>query len=256
MTGKRILVTRPAAQAGPLCELISERGGIAVEYPLFEIHRIEPDSHLLDIMSRLKTYTSLVFVSRNAVEYGLALFHDRIEPWQQIFAVGKSTARALQDAGLENVCYPTRGADSETLLQMPELSSERVGGSRLLIVRGVGGREVLAQTLRDRGAEVGYAEVYERRQPCYDQSHEHELWREKTADIVILTSNEAVDNLLARVPAAYHERLRDMQTVVMSKRIADYLGERGFHRTPAIVQQPDDEGIVMMCEIISGIQTP
>lgn len=229
--------------------MIRDRGGIALEYPLIEIVPPRSSQTLNAIAERLERFPVLIFISRNAVQYGLPWFGEHIDPTRQrLFAVGRSTAQALQQAGFDAVRYPGGGADSETLLQLPELSAGRIDGAGILIVRGLGGRELLAQTLRERGATITYAEVYERVQPCYDLAHETEFWRRHNPDIVILTSCEAANNLLQRVPDEFQDKLRNADTVVMSRRIADYLVELGFRQPAAIIRQSDDEGIIEMCE--------
>jgi uroporphyrinogen-III synthase len=83
----------------------------------------------------------------------------------QVFAVGPGTARALQAHGLDSIITPD-GQDSEALLALPQLAD--VAGKRVVIVRGVGGRALLADTLRARGAQVDFMECYRRMRPRAD----------------------------------------------------------------------------------------
>jgi uroporphyrinogen-III synthase len=98
-----------------------------------------------------------VFVSRNAVECGLDAVRGT---GARLAAVGPATAAAIEAAGGRVAIRPAGGSDSEHLLAAPAL--EDVAGSTIVIVRGNGGRELLADTLRARGAAVHYLPVYRR----------------------------------------------------------------------------------------------
>jgi uroporphyrinogen-III synthase len=78
-----------------------------------------------------------------------------------IAAVGPVTRKAIETAGTAVDVSPDAGFDSEHLLEHVELKD--VGGKNVIIVRGQSGRELLAETLGERGANVDYLCVYERR---------------------------------------------------------------------------------------------
>ncbi|MDX1518602.1 MAG: uroporphyrinogen-III synthase [Gammaproteobacteria bacterium] len=253
LKGLRILVTRPADLAGELCKMIEQRGGVPIEYPLFEIRPVIADEKLQAITSDPGKYQAMIFVSRNAVRYGLPHFGDRLrDEHPGLFAVGQSTAEALKQAGFTRVFFPAGGAGSEPLLELPELNRVLDSHARILIVRGQSGREFLARELIDRGATVDYAEVYERESPCYDKQYETGFWEENSPDIIILTSRDAVDKLLQRIPAEYRHKALEARSVVMSERVAGYVTEQGFRHEPAIIDRPDDHGIVGKCVDIAG----
>ena len=80
----------------------------------------------------------------------------------QWFSVGAATAQILADHGLD-VSYPAAGDDSEALLELPQLREAIARpDARVLIMRGEGGRELLAERLREQGASVDYLELYRR----------------------------------------------------------------------------------------------
>ena len=252
LEGVSILVTRPAHQADDLCSMIRQRGGKPVEYPLFEIKAVKDTGRLQEIAREMDQFNLLVFVSRNAVQYGLAHFKDCIDPQlQTLLAVGKSTAAELVKAGFTSTRFPKNDTDSEGLLALPELQNDQITGRRVLIVRGVGGRELLTQILTERGAQVEYAEVYERVRPCYDAGYEQRFWQQHTPDIVLLTSCEAVENLLQKVPAEFICKVMDANTVVMSNRVANFVRDKGFRLEPAVVDETDDQGLIYQCEEIA-----
>ena len=73
LQGRRILVTRPAAQAGRLAELISAQGGEPVLFPLLEIGPAVDPLPLQQAIARLDKYALAVFISPNAVDYSVPL---------------------------------------------------------------------------------------------------------------------------------------------------------------------------------------
>src|SRR5690606_23076345 len=100
-----------------------------------------------------------IFASIAAVEHGLPRVRSRIGE-TRIAAIGAATANALRTAGVRVDAVPDR-EESEGLLELPAFHD--MTGATVWIVRGRGGRGLLAETLRARGADVAFVEVYERR---------------------------------------------------------------------------------------------
>ena len=67
---------------------------------------------------------------------------------------------------------------------------------KVLIVRGVGGRDVLAETLKARGAQVTFAECYQRINPQTNCNLLAQLWADKKLHGIVVTSSEAMRHLL------------------------------------------------------------
>ena len=241
LTGLTILVTRPAHQAEPLCRLIEAAGGIPLRLPAITIHDNSDDPAFQRRLSHLSDYQIAIFISPNAVSFGL----DAIErsggmvDSLLLATVGKGSARALQRRlGRTPDLVPQGSFDSEALLQLDPL--QHINGKRILIIRGVGGREHLAETLRQRKAQVDYAEVYRRESPAPTDDSE---WLDKT-DIITLTSSEAARNLVTMTPAAAHESLFARPLVVVSERCAEQARQLGFQQTIRITPQASDEAMV------------
>ena len=79
LKGISILVTRPAGQATDLCSMIRQRGGAAIEYPLFDIRPVTDNTRILEIAGSLHQFNVVIFVSRNAVQFGLPFFRDPLQ---------------------------------------------------------------------------------------------------------------------------------------------------------------------------------
>ncbi len=239
LAGRGVLVTRPAAQAEGFCRLVAAAGGSPVRFPTIEIR---PSADPAMAAARLaEPWDVIVFISRNAVEGALDLAGAalRASP-AQLAAVGRATAAAMRAAGIAPSLVPAAGFDSEALLALPALDA--VAGRRVLIVRGEGGRALLATTLAERGADVAYAEVYRRVAPSLDAARELPAWRE-TLGFITATSDEVLYNLLALVPETARPWLKGLPLAVLSARGADTARKLGFAQV-AVARQPGDEGLL------------
>jgi len=233
--GVKILVTRPLAQAAGLSRDIQDLGGIPVSLPLLEIQPAKPDRQGVLSLGQLETGDLLIFVSANAVEFGVTyLPATRV----QIGAIGQATAERLGAAGIPVDMVPER-FDSEGFLAIP--SVQDLHGKRVVIVRGVGGRETLGEALRARGGLVQYLEVYHRCCPHWDAQA---VRLALDADVITVTSGEALENLaqLARLPGA--EDVWRKPLVVYHMRIAGRARELGFTLKPVITAKPSDAAML------------
>lgn len=249
LQGLKVLVTRPAGSAEPLCDAIQRAGGEAFAFPVLEIQPAPDDSRARGLLADFDKFDWAIFVSRNAVDAALRLRGDLFNNGPRLAAIGKATARALAGHAAGEVVFPAGGSTSEDLLAMEEL--REMDGKRVLIVRGTGGREHLAAALRERGARVEYAEVYRRTRPEVDIGDLLASWSRRKFDLILLTSGEAMDNLLAML--GEHAGLA-LQTAVLviSGRLAELARERGFQQTPFITREAGDAAIL---ETLNEIRT-
>jgi uroporphyrinogen-III synthase len=243
LSGQGILVTRPADQAAPLCELIEEAGGRAIRFPLIEIEPVLDAPESIQQLLDLAGDDWLIFVSANAVKFALELVPAGAQSMAgpRIGAVGQATAEALEAAGLQVDLVPKPQFNSEALLAMPELAD--VEGRKVVIVRGEGGRELIAETLRSRGAKVTYAEVYRRTMPKQEIAEVVELWRSGGVQAVTLTSGEMLQHLVALLGEANRELLTSTPVVVVSERIAQVANDIGCRRV-VTAQGPNDQAVL------------
>ncbi len=241
---RTILVTRPAHQASALIEQIEAAGGRALPFPTIEILPPLNPQPADRIFQQLSTYDIAIFISANAARIGVERIRQQGEIPQrlQIAAVGKATAAALQQLGVEVAILPQQRFDSEGLLATPALQA--VAGKQILIVRGEGGRELLAETLRSRGASVTYAEAYRRALPQTDPAPLLQAWADTEIDAAVITSNQSLDNLITLVGEAGYPYLLETPLVVISQRTAEVAVERGFHHPPLLTSTPSDPAIL------------
>jgi uroporphyrinogen-III synthase len=213
-----VLVTRPEEQAQQLCNLISQAGGQAIAFPAIEIVPIP----IVDM--KIVGQDIIIFVSRNAVAYFADKIRDSVSESVLLVSVGAGSAESMRAHDLRVDIQPEQSIGSEGLLMMPEFAD--MTGKKVLIVRGKGGRELLADTLVQRGAEVQYIEVYERVLPSPTvQQCEQALM----ANCVVCTSVAGVHNLSLLLQKSL-KILLDKPMLVMSERIKDYAVSLGFQR--------------------------
>lgn len=248
LAGRHIVVTRPAAQAGSLCDAIAARGGIAVNFPVLAIGAVDDTSELESVCSRLGDFDLAFFVSPNAVRHALeyVLAHHAWPVHLRVATVGKGSERALAAFGFERVIAPDSGFDSEAVLALDAFQAHQIAGRKVLIFRGDGGRDLLGETLRERGAEVEYVTCYRRYCPVADPGALVQLATEGRLDAITLTSSEGVANFVAMVGEAAWPILKSVAVFASHPRIAGYASKAGFLRV--VETSPGDEGLIAALE--------
>ena len=240
----RVLVTRPAGQADRLCRLLQEAGYAAVQLPTLEIRESDAIESMQALVESLKNYDLAVFISVNAVNHGLEYVLARRDWPQQvkIATVGASSAAALREHGLAPDLVPAHQYNSEALLALDELQD--MHGKRVVIMRGNGGREHLRDTLRARGAEVDYVEVYRRVCPETDSQLMRSLLQPGALDVITVTSNETLQNLFTMAGVSGQPQLRSLPLVVASERQAQLAQELGFEHAAVVAENAADAALV------------
>lgn len=247
LAGIGVLVTRPRAQADELVRAIEAEGGVARCFPVLEIVPLDA----LDVrnsVARLGKPDIVVFVSRNAVEHGIE-FTDG----GRIAVIGPATAGAVNDAGRIVDIRPADGYDSEHLLAEDALQD--VAGKRVRIVRGKGGRELLAETLKQRGATVEYLSVYERRLPTVGADALAQLearWRAGQIGVVTVMSVESLRNLVTLLPAWCREQLESTPLVTPAGRVIKEALERFPASRPILAPGPGADDMVQAIIALQG----
>lgn len=243
LNGVHVLVTRPEHQAENLSRLIERQGGIAVRFPTLEIVSRDDVGPIKSTLANLDRYQWVIFTSVNAVNFALKANSGKIAHTKSVrfAAVGQATAQAMKMAGLPVDLVPDKGYNSEALLAMPQL--QQVERQHFLIVRGEGGREQLATTLRSRGAEVSYLEVYKRIIPKIDSSPIAELLEQHRLDVITVTSAEALQNLSLMLGEKNNKILLLIPLVVVSDRIRCIAADMGFNRI-TVTDSPIDTAIL------------
>lgn len=239
-----IVITRPRDQSVKLAEKLKNLGATTTVFPAIEITPLNDQTEKNEIIKKLKKADMLIFISRNAVAHSSKLLQ---QCWEKqpdnlvVAAIGHGTAEKLAEINWQAALLPQkRPLNSENLLDLEELASMNVSEKKIVVVRGDSGRELLAYTLRERGALVDYAEVYHRLKPQADIIP----ILEKQPDVIITTSNEGLQNLYDMTPANLHENLLDCQLLVISESMGELVDQLGFSASPIVSNGASDEAII------------
>lgn len=231
LAGVGVLVTRPDQQADELVQAVEGHGGQAFRFPTIEIVPRDDDA-VSACASVLPIPDIAIFVSCNAVRHGLAYAESA-----RIAAIGPATAAAIEAAGRSVDIRPASGFDSEHLLR--EAAFEQISNTVIRIIRGQDGREVLARTLRDRGATVDYLAVYDRLIPEYGTAQIDEYasrWQSGDINVVTAMSVAALENLIALTPDSCMTLLARTPLVTPASRVIKEALNR-FPDIPAVLAE-------------------
>jgi uroporphyrinogen-III synthase len=229
-----IVVTRPRDQSQGLASSLRALGANPLMLPLLEIAPAPDQPALQAFVQRAPTFQLLIFISPNAVQYGMtALQH--IPDGVRVAVVGQGTAKALRKHQVEQVIVPTERFDSEGLLALPEL--HQVAGWRIAILRGDGGRELLGETLAARGAQVEYVTCYRRGKPELDAR----AWLAAQPDVITVTSSEALLHLWQGLGEGAATLARTATLFVAHPRIAEIAQSQGWQHV--VITAAGDDGM-------------
>lgn len=221
MTGWRLLLTRPAEECVALAATLAEQGVFSSSLPLLDIEPLplSAEQHLL--FADLSRYSAVIVVSKPAARLAVTLLGASSVTGLPWFSVGAATAQILADAGLP-VSFPHQGDDSEALLALPELQQALASGSapRVLILRGEGGREALADCLRGQGVTVDYLQLYRRRLPHYAVAALPERVYAERLNGLVVSSGQGLQHLLELAGAEWPSLAR-LPLFVPSPRVAE-----------------------------------
>lgn len=243
LEGISVLVTRPEHQSTVLAEGIRNLGGNPVVFPILTISDVMDKSLVMACIERLDEYDLCIFVSPNAVHKTMPLIRTKhsLPLHIKIAVVGKGSADALREYGIEDIVVPAGRFDSEALLEHEAL--QQVSGKRIVIFRGNGGRPLLGNTLRQRGAILDYVECYCRGKPDVDATELLSNWSQGRINAVIITSSEGLHNLFDIIGQAGQQLLRVTPVFTAHARIAGISREAGLKKV-ILTTMAGDEGII------------
>jgi uroporphyrinogen-III synthase len=228
----RVLVTRPAGEASDtLCAAISAAGYEVYSQPLLELNALpQLPAVQRQLVLHLDKYQHIIFISANAVRFGMALVDDY---WPQLptglnwYAIGAATAAVLARHGIA-ATTPEKVVSSEGLLAVSAL--QHVRNQRVLIVKGEGGRDTLATELTRRGAVVDELACYRRSLPELAAGELDAKLARWNIDVIMLSSGEGLANLQVLLSPAETTKLKHIGLIVPSERVAHLARETGFEQ--------------------------
>jgi uroporphyrinogen-III synthase len=202
LSGRRVLVTRAAHQAGKLSDALRTVGAEPVEVPVLEIQPPASFEPLDRALGQLDHYDWLILTSTNTVFALVARAAELRIPLElsaslRVAAVGDATATAARKAGFAVTLVPESYV-AESLL---EGLAQFVAGRRILLARAEIARDVIPKMLWQAGAEVTVVEAYRNAMP---EGAPEQLRNALSAgvDAVTFTSSSSVTHLADAARAA------------------------------------------------------
>lgn len=222
MSGWRLLLTRPEDESAALGVVLAEVGIFSSSLPLLEIEPIPASDTMRRVIGALASYCAIIVVSKPAARIAVQLLQRYGQQTDGLkwFSVGAATAQILDSHGLD-VGFPAQGDDSEALLELAALRQAVAGPDpQVLIMRGEGGRELLAERLRALGASVDYLELYRRGLPDYAPTALPERIDAERLNGLVVSSGQGFEHL-HRLAGADWPRLARLPLFVPSPRVAE-----------------------------------
>lgn len=232
------LITRPAGKADYLLAALDSQG---IEYQYQPLITTQTTTLKPKDLQILQQADLLIFVSLSAVNAAAQQQPDMRLP-ATLCAVGQTTGRALQSWQGREVFIP-QDQRSEGLLQLSPL--QHVTGKQVVIVRGNGGRELIKQTLQQRGATVRYVQSYNRVPLSLDGIQLCKHWQNTAVRCIVVTSNEILHHIFSLVPTAEHHWLRQLYWILVSPRARESALALGVSpQNIALASNANDEALL------------
>jgi len=243
----RSLITRPHSKGQLLAAEIEAAGGQAICCPFIEVISGTQLSLAPQYLNELTAQDYVIAISDNAVNYTTQSLNQLNCSWPQTLnyiAVGPNTANSWQQAGVMSVLIPS-SHDTEGVLAL--LNDLDLTASRIIILRGNGGRETLAEALAQRSKNVTYCEVYQRIKPNYDSNKLVDNWQQFAINSVIITSGEILTNLMQSIPSHASSWITNLYFIVPSQRIAKLAYQFGINHV-TVAQGASNNAILAALE--------
>ena len=236
---KTILITRPVGREEQLRQLIEASGGAVIHYPVISITppSVADIEQISLFKEQLADYTMAIFISPVAVEQGLIYFSN-LPKHMKVISLGSKTTQSLQSHSID-VSLESPGHNTESLLATEDFSAANIQNERILIFRGKGGRALLGDTLRQRGAKILYIETYQRARPSLPPLKPSQI---KSIDAITISSHEGLTNLIAM--NAGLDKLTDIPLIIPAKRTASLARQLGFNNI-SVANNATDEAMII-----------
>jgi len=162
-------------------------------------------------------------------------------PWNNasVYAIGRATERVLSKLGQALTHPPVEPYNSEAFLDWYK-TQEPIKSA--LIISGMGGRDLIETQLKASGVDVLIRSVYKRVIPVVSDAERQRVFVETPPDIISITSDDVLRNLVNIAGPAYASVLHSTQLVVNSERSADMAARLKFDHRAIVAYPPGDVG--------------
>jgi uroporphyrinogen III methyltransferase / synthase len=255
--GKRVIVTRTREQASDLVALLDENGANTYEYATIAIHPPDSWEELDKALQDISSFQWILFTSINAI----SAFFERLYTKGldaralhtcKIGAVGKVTADLLLEYGLKCDLLPEKFT-GEGLAE----ALEKIGvkGDTVLLPRAKKAREVVPERLREAGAKVVVAPVYQNVPTAENKEILKAQLLDKQVDLVTFTSSSTVTNFVQMLEVADKKELQELMEGVKVAAIGPITAKTVIENGLQIDIQPETYTILDMVDSIVNYYT-
>jgi len=222
-----VLITRPLDASLQLAQQLEAHGLTPIVMPFYTFVPCEPVPDVSSAWSEDNSRKLAVFTSPRAVQFGLPSIpaHNQLNGIE-IAVVGSATRAVLEASGYPVHLQANTGFTSEDLLQTPGLADDP---GKAVIFCAPGGRETIAEGLRDKGWRVDKALVYER-VPLQPDSGKIEDLRNSEVLVSVWTSTAAINLAEQYLPGDVWVKILGSSVLVISSRIQHHLTQLGASR--------------------------
>lgn len=221
LAGWSVVCLRPSMQQAAVRAAVTARGARHVSLPGLRLAARPAAAQLRQALD----CAAVVFTSPAAVHFAARQQTLVLRPAALVFAVGAGTAAALARYGIDAIAPAADAMHSDGVLALPHWQQmDSVVG----LVTAPGGRGVIAAGLVRRGLTLIRADVYLRLPPRPSARHLRALLASTTPRAVLVSSGEALEGILAAVPAQARIRLRESVAIASSPRLVDLTRACGF----------------------------
>lgn len=235
-----ILITRPHGKGDALAQQLQQAGYQATLFPVLKLNYLTPTpSELTPLLNADK----IVFISQDSVKALLAL-KPEINTKAQFYAVGQQTADAVWEAFGVRAALPKQH-DSDGLLALKSL--QQVDSQNMVLVKGKGGRTVIAESLKQRGAFLNNVVVYERLAVDDEPQKWLDHWQNINVNGIVITSNAAVDAIFRDLIQVQLNWLSQRQFYVASQRIGEHLELQSINKTNIHIAAGASDSALFSC---------
>jgi len=224
LAGWYVISLRPLGQHVSLRRAAERRGARLFAISTLRLSSLDAGATLAPALAAAQVIVS----SPAAARFAGAQQALRERTGQRWYAPGDGSAAALRRAGISNVVIPERGADSEALLALPDLQAVR--GQSIGLLTAPGGRDLIAATLAERGAQVLRADVYRRLPLAIAPTRQRALAKLPARSALLVSSGEALSVLWQALDEVGRAALQRRLAVASSERLRMRLQALGFAR--------------------------
>lgn len=230
----RVLVTRPKHQQSSFLARCADAGLDTLSLPCIDILPVDCSIDAADIDAA----EFIFFTSRNAVEFAHTI---QPLPWNNasVYCIGRATQRALAQFNQDLAHPPIEPFTSEAFINWLKTQAPV---SSALIVKGVGGRDLIETYLAETGTSVIIKDVYKRVTPVVSDAERQRIFVDTPPDIISITSDDVLRNLVNIAGPTYAHELHATPIIVNSERCADLAIRLGFDHGPIVASPPGDDG--------------